>query len=173
MFERGSNRLQINFSLAAARNPVEQNWSRTFRRVERLRDFLQRDQLLRIQDKIRRCDELLVSMRIANNGFFAQLRKATLNERAKRLVVESCLAQKICRAHRRFQSRDHFQKFRLTRSAPPQFFDFIIVDLARGSHEQLLLPPDFRAPNHLGQQTAHHRFDWAAIVTAYPSREFQ
>src|SRR5260370_15749071 len=62
---------------------------------------------------------------------------------------------------------------RLPGSAPPQFFEFFVVDLAGGLHEQLLFPPDFGAPNYLRQQTAHHRFDWAAVVGADPSGELK
>jgi hypothetical protein len=40
-------------------------------------------------------------------------------------------------------------------------------------HEQLFLPPDFGSPNHLWQQAPHHSFDWAAIIGADPSREFE
>src|SRR6266705_3824857 len=93
-FERSPDRLQINFGLSATGNSVQPNWSPTLRRVERFGYFLQRDKLLRIQFKIRGCDELLVAMRIANDGFFAHFRQATPNERAHRLAVERCLAQK-------------------------------------------------------------------------------
>src|SRR6266571_1839816 len=70
-FERSPDPLQINFSLAAAGHSVQQNWSRTLRRVECLGNFFQCKDLLRIQFKIRGCDELLVSVRIANDGLFA------------------------------------------------------------------------------------------------------
>ena len=45
--------------------------------------------------------------------------------------------------------------------------------LARGLHEQLFFPADFRAPDHLRKHTAHHRFDRAAIVGADPPRQFE
>ena len=39
---------------------------------------------------------------VANDCFFAQLREATLYQRAQRLVIERDLAQELCSAHRRF-----------------------------------------------------------------------
>src|SRR5438874_13826991 len=59
-FERRSDCLQINFGLSATGNSVQQNRSRTLRRVECLGNFLQCKDLLRIQFKIRGCNELLV-----------------------------------------------------------------------------------------------------------------
>src|SRR4029077_12743632 len=167
-FERSPDRLQINFGFSATGNPVQQNWSRTLRRVECLSNFFQRKDLLRIQFKIRGCDELLVAVRVADNCFFAQLRQTAFDQRAQRLVIERCLAQKAGCEYRCFQSRDRLQKFRLARSASPQLFDFLIVNLAHWADEQLLFPPDFGAPNYLRQQTAHYRFDWAAVVGADP-----
>src|SRR6266446_9017875 len=66
-FERSPNCLQINFGLSATGHPVQQNWSRTLRRVECLGNFFQCKDLLRIENKIRGCDEPLVAMRIADN----------------------------------------------------------------------------------------------------------
>src|SRR6266403_1038244 len=171
--ERSSDCLQINFRLAAAGHSVQQNRTRALREIERLGYFLQREELLRIEHKIRRCDELLVGMRIADDCFFAQLRQTAFDQRAQCLVIERYLAQKVGCAHGRFQSRDRLQKFRLAWRASPQFFDFFNVDLARGSHEQLLFPPDFGVSNHLRQQTAHNRFDWAAVVRADPFCELE
>ena len=71
--ERSPDCLQINFRLAATGNSVQQNWSRVFRRIERLGYFLEREDLLRIENKIRGCDEPLVGMWIADNCLFAQL----------------------------------------------------------------------------------------------------
>src|SRR6266446_7047815 len=135
--------------------------------------FLQREKLLRIEHKIRRCDELLVGMWIADNCFFAQLRQTAFDERAQGLVVERCLAQKIGRADGRFQSRECLEKFRLPWRAPPKFFDFFNVDLTRRLHEQLFLPPDFGSSNHLWEQAPHHSFDRAAIIGADPSGELE
>src|SRR5260370_38745545 len=107
--ERSSDRLQINFGLAAAGHSVQQNRTRALREIERLGYFLQRKDLLRIQFEIRGCDELLVGMRIADNCFFRQLRQTAFAQRGTRLLVERCLAQKVGCAHRRFQSRDRLQ----------------------------------------------------------------
>src|SRR5260370_405982 len=171
--QRSPNCLQINFSLAAAGHCVQQNWSRVFRRIERLGYFLQRQDLLRIQFKIRGCDELLVAVRVAHNCFFVHIRQTAFDQRAQRLIIERCLAQKVGCAQRFFQSRDRLQKFRLARSASTQLFDFLIVNLAHGADEQLLFPPDFGAPDYLRQQTAHYRFDWAAVVGADPFCELE
>src|SRR5438309_9023681 len=81
-FERSPDRLQINFGLSATGNSVQQNWSRTLRRVECSDNFFQCEDLLRIQDKIRGCDEVLVAVRVADNCFFAHLRQPAFDQRA-------------------------------------------------------------------------------------------
>ena len=86
---------------------------------------------------------------------------------------ETFAAEGAAREHRRFQSRDRLQKLRLARRAFPQFFDFFVVDLAPGLDEQLLFPSDFRAPDHLRQQTAHYCFDRAAVIGADPFRQLE
>ena len=88
-------------------------------------------------------------MRVADGRFLVQLCEPTPDQRAQRLVVERCVAQEIRCAHRSFQLRDRLEKFRLTRGAFSQFFNFLIVDLARRPHEQLFLPSYFRASNDL------------------------
>ena len=112
-------------------------------------------------------------MRIAYDSFLAQFGETTLYERAQRLVIERGLPQELRRAYRFFQLRNRIQKFGLPRRASSQLFDFTRVDAARGLDEQLFFPADFRAPDHLRQHTAHHRFDRAAIVGADPPRQFE
>src|SRR5205823_9851866 len=79
VFERCPNRLQINFRLAAASDSVQQDRAGAFWRVECLRNFLQREELLRIQNKVGCCDELLACMRIADDRFFAHLRQTAFD----------------------------------------------------------------------------------------------
>ena len=92
VIERGPDRLQINFRFSRAGHAVEQNRARILGRIECLRDFLRRVRLLLVQNQVRRCNELLVCVRIANHSFLAQLREAAFDQRTKRLVVESDLA---------------------------------------------------------------------------------
>ena len=114
------------------------------------------------------------AMRIADDGFFAHLRQTAFDQRAQGLVIERCLAQKIAPRARALPIA------RLLPEVPPgveraaRNFSISSLSILRaGWHEQLLFPPDFGAPDHLRQQTAHHRFDWAAIIDADPSGEFE
>ena len=86
--DRGADRLQVNFRFARAGDAVEQNRARVIGRVERLDDFLQRACLFFVQDEVRRCDELLVGVRIAHDSLFAQLSETALYQRTQRLVIE-------------------------------------------------------------------------------------
>ena len=88
-------------------------------------------------------------------------------------MIERCLAQELCRAHGHFQPRNCFDKFCLPRRTFPQLLKLIIVNLATRLHEQLFFPSYLRAPNHLRQHAAHHRFDGAAIIGADPAREVE
>src|SRR6266446_8472065 len=171
--ERRGNCLQINFGLAAAGHAVQQNRARTLRRMERFRDLLQGKDLLFIQLKIRCGDKLLIAVRIAYHSLLAQLGEAAFYQPAQGLVIQRHLAQQLRGGNGRVEPADCLEQFRLTRSAPPELFVFLIVDLARGLHEQLFLPTDLRASNHLRQQTAHDRFDRAAIVRAHPVSQLE
>ena len=112
-------------------------------------------------------------MRIAHHCFFAQFGETALYECAQRLVIERGLPKQFRRADRIFQLGDRFQQLGLPWRASSQFFHFALVDVARGLHEQLLFPADFRAPDHLRKHTAHHRFDRTAIIRADPPCEFE
>ena len=67
-----------------------------------------------------------------------------------------------------FQSLDHFQQLRLSRSAPSQFLDFLARNLARWLDKQLLLPSNFGFPHHLGQKAPDDCFNRAAVISSHP-----
>src|SRR4029450_1822354 len=148
--ERGANRLQINFRLAGAAPAGQQDRTRVFRRLERLRDLLQCDGLFLVQNEIRSCDELLIGMWITDDRFFAQLRQAAFDQSAQGLVIERWLAQEWGGPAGAFQARDCFQEFRLPRRALSQFLEFGVVDLVARLDKYLFLPADFSAADHLG-----------------------
>ena len=79
--KRCPDRLQINFGLTGSGHTVKQNWPGIFRRVERLRNFVQGACLLLVQNKIGRGDELLIGMGITDHGFFAQLCETAFYQR--------------------------------------------------------------------------------------------
>ena len=112
-------------------------------------------------------------MRIAHHGLVAQCDEAPFDQRPQRLVIEGGLSQELRRAYRVFQLRNRLQEFGLPRRSAPQFFEFGLGDVARGLHEQLFLPADFSAPDHLRKHTSHHCFDRTAIVSGDPSRQFE
>jgi hypothetical protein len=150
---------------------MEQNRLRVLRRRERFFDGAQRRRLLRIQGEIPRSDELLIRMRIARDGLLAQQNKASLLQRAERLVIERNLAQQVGRGNRLAQFRHRLQQRCLLRSTSPQFLNLLRQDLFRGADEQLFLPTDLSPADHLRQKTAHDRFDRAAVVSAHPARQ--
>src|SRR5262249_24357023 len=97
--ERCADGLKIDFRLAGTRDAVDQNRTCVLTCVECSRDFIQCVLLLLVQNETRRCDELLVPMRIAYHCFLAQLSKASLHERAQRLVIARSLPQELRGAH--------------------------------------------------------------------------
>ena len=125
--------------------------------------------LFLVENQVRRRDELFVSMWIPHDCLFAQLHQTPFHQRPKRLVIERSLPQKLRCADRRFQAQDRLKKFCLPGRAFSQLLKCFAVDLAPGLDEQLLFPSDFRAPDNLRQQAAHHCFDRAAIVGTDPS----
>ena len=112
-------------------------------------------------------------MRIAHHGLVAQCDEAPSGQRPQRLVIEGGLSQELRRAYRVFQLRNRLQEFGLPRRSAPQFFEFGLGDVARGLHEQLFLPADFSAPDHLRKQTAHDCFNRTAIVGTHPPGYFE
>ena len=55
------------------------------------------------------------------------------------------------------------------RRALAEFLDFLGRRNACRTNKKLFLPSDFGAPDHLREQTAHHRFDRAAIIIRHPA----
>ena len=85
-------------------------------------------------------------------------------QRAQRLIIERSLAQQI---RGRESGPPAARRPRAARPArrAARSFSISSASAARAAlHEQLLFPADFRAPDHLRQQAAHHRFDRAAVV---------
>ena len=110
-------------------------------------------------------------MGIARDRLFAQDNESALLQRAQCLVIERRLAEKLGGPNRSAELRDCLEQFGLARSAPPQFLDIFRGNFFRRGDEQLLFPSDLGATNHLRQETAHDRFDRAAVIRAHPSRE--
>ena len=113
-------------------------------------------------------------MRISHDSFLAQFGETALYERAQRLVIERRFAA---------EAPSPGSAFPVSRSLPTvppaaarvfAVFRFRFGSIfRRGLHEQLFFPADFRAPDHLRQDTAHHCFDRTAIVGADPPRQFE
>src|ERR1700674_1793305 len=169
--ESRTDRLQINFRLAAAGYAVKQNRFRVFWRGQRFLDRAQGRRLFRIQGKVGGCDELLVGVRIPRDRLLAQGDKAALLERAQSLIIQRSLPEKFGGGNGLAQFRDRFEQLRLARSAPPQFLDVFRQNFLRGADEQSFFPADLRLPDHLRQKTPHDRLDRAAIIGAHPARQ--
>ena len=107
-------------------------------------------------------------MGIARHRLFAQDHEPAFLQSAQRLVIERRLAEKLGGRNRAGKMRNRLEQFRLTRSSPPQFLDISRGNLFRRGREQLLFPADLGATNHLWQETAHDRFDRAAVICAHP-----
>ena len=166
--ERGADGLQINFRFAATRSRREAESGARFpaSRAPGLISF-SASACSVIQDEIRRCDELLIAMRIARDRFFAQFGQAAFYQRAQRLIIERRLPQQICRRHRRFQFQDRLQQFGLSRRALSQLFDFARSSILRaGWTNNCFFQPTSALRITCGSRLRMTRFNRAAVIGA-------